>query len=519
MTAHSPHLDASTREPPDGTGRAARRHLHLTVLGHWHVGLIGARVRVRSHPGGFPLSRTTPHFAPHGVPLGDPFISRTPLRIEPLGALGARVDRAGARTPASVDGAPLRGPVTLDHARLEQGVVLTLGDRVALLLHLRADVDHDDDDHGFVGQAPAMIEVRRRLRLIADLDVPVLIRGPSGAGKELVAHAIHDASARRERPWVSVNMAAIPTALAASVLFGHVKGAFTGATTDQPGHFERAHGGTLFMDEIGDTPAEVQVMLLRSLATGELSVVGGRWLVWVDVWVIAATDADLERGVETGGFRAPLLYRLSGFQLWIPPLSARREDIGRLVAHFARQELRAIGREADLDRADPDAHYLPAALCAALTRAHLPGNVRQLHNIVRQLVILHREGRRIEQWADLVPPPAEGRAPADAPAALPPVARRLAEDIAPEEVQAALETHRYRIAGAAQALGISRGALYRLVEASGGLRKGSDLTPDQISAALATHPGQLAAAAQALRVSKVALTRRMTALGLKHPAR
>src|SRR5262249_34932398 len=155
-----------------------------------------------------------------------------------------------------------------------------------------------------------------------------------GTGKELVARAIHESGRRRGAVCLSVNMGAIPPSLATSELFGAVRGAYTGAVRDHLGYFQRAHGGTLFLDEIGETPPEVQVMLLRVLEPGEVQRVGSPQTQKVDVRLIAATDADLERALHEGRFRAPLLHRLSGYEIYIPPLRERRDDFGRLLFHF-----------------------------------------------------------------------------------------------------------------------------------------------------------------------------------------
>ncbi|HRI66149.1 MAG TPA: sigma-54 factor interaction domain-containing protein, partial [Polyangium sp.] len=155
---------------------------------------------------------------------------------------------------------------------------------------------------------------------VADLELPVLLRGETGSGKELVAHAIHKASPRRDKPFVAVNLGAIVPSLAVAELFGAEKGAFTGSIKRQVGYFEQAHGGTLFLDEIGEAPVELQVALLRALETGEIQTVGAMQGRKVDVRVIAATDADLEDKVDMGAFRAPLLNRLAAFELWIAPL-------------------------------------------------------------------------------------------------------------------------------------------------------------------------------------------------------
>ncbi|MEM7584996.1 MAG: sigma 54-interacting transcriptional regulator, partial [Acidobacteriota bacterium] len=236
----------------------------------------------------------------------------------------------------------------------------------------------------------------------ADLNIPVLIRGATGTGKELVAQALHRASSRRDSPFVAINLGAVTPTLAAAELFGVVKGAFTGAERKRKGCFERARGGTLFLDEIGEAPGEVQASLLRALETGSFLPVGGEAETAFDARVVAATDADLESAISAEGFRAPLLHRLGGYEIHLPALAERRDDMGRLLVHFLSQELMALG-EGDLIEAfgSLERPWLPAKLVARLARFDWPGNVRQLRNVARRLVIEGRHRARLE-WSPQV---------------------------------------------------------------------------------------------------------------------
>jgi two-component system nitrogen regulation response regulator GlnG len=231
-----------------------------------------------------------------------------------------------------------------------------------------------------------MQEVFRVIGRIADTRMSVLIRGESGTGKELVAQAIHDNSPRRARPLVAINTAAIPAELLESELFGHEKGAFTGAHSQHIGRFEQAHLGTLFLDEIGDMPAALQTRLLRVLSEGRFYRVGGRQEVNVDVRIIAATNQDLDTLVEQGKFRNDLFHRLNVLSLKIPPLRHRGEDILLLASHF-------------LGTSRSSSENSPKTLSVDVTRILLsynwPGNVRELENLVQQLSILS-VGSRIE---------------------------------------------------------------------------------------------------------------------------
>ena len=244
--------------------------------------------------------------------------------------------------------------------------------------------------HALLGESAPMREVFRRIGRIAASDLGALIVGATGTGKELVARALHAESARRLRPFVALNTAAIPAELLESELFGHEAGAFTGAMRRVPGRFEQAAGGTLFLDEIGDMPLALQTRLLRVLAGGEFYRVGGRELLRADVRVIAATHQDLDAKVAAGAFRADLLHRLDVVRIVLPPLAARRADIPLLARHF----LAAAAAELKL----PPKRFGAAAL-RALTAMEFPGNVRQLENLCRRLAVI-APGRDI-QLADL----------------------------------------------------------------------------------------------------------------------
>jgi two-component system nitrogen regulation response regulator GlnG len=230
-----------------------------------------------------------------------------------------------------------------------------------------------------VGRSPDMIEVFKTIGRVARSDVAVLITGESGTGKELIAGAIHDASARAERPLVTVNAAAIPRELLESELFGHERGAFTGAVEARPGRFREAEGGTLFLDEIGDMPLELQAKLLRVLQSGEVTSVGGGRPERVDVRILAATHRDLETAVATGRFREDLLYRLRVVPIHVPPLRERREDVGVLAEHF-------IQRYAEELTGEP--HFLSDAALEHLSAHEWPGNVRELENAIKRALVL-----------------------------------------------------------------------------------------------------------------------------------
>jgi two-component system, NtrC family, nitrogen regulation response regulator GlnG len=506
----------------------------LTLLFHPELGRVGERVVLSEIPFGREalVGRQEPEFCRPGTatgrPLADRHISRHPLRFQPAPEGGVILRVGESRTRVVADGDPVALVREFTAAEVERGVVLELSERVVVLLHhLRSVPAETAERFGLVGASPGMTQVRWEVRRVADLEVPVLLRGETGTGKELVARALHEAGPRRTGPFVGVNLGALPPSLVASELFGAVKGAYTGSVQNQEGYFRRAHGGTLFLDEVGEAPHEVQVMLLRVLETRVINAVGSQTPQRVDVRVVAATDADLEERVRREQFRAPLLHRLAGYEIWLPPLRERRDDIGRLLLHFLDQELRTVGERHRLD-ADPEAPtselWLPPGLVARLARYDWPGNVRQLRNVARQLVIGSRGlprlevGPAVERLLD-ESPTAQGRH--DTSTQIPVIRpeegagpRRKPGEVSEGELLAALRAHRWDLQAAARALRISRTSLYALIEASPGVRKAGDLRPEEIARCWEECGGDLDAMVDRLEVSKKALGRRLREMGL-----
>ena len=239
--------------------------------------------------------------------------------------------------------------------------------------------DPSEERLPLIGRSPAMQEIYRIIARLTQADLTVMISGESGTGKELVARALHDYGKRRHGSFVAVNMAAIPKELIESELFGHERGAFTGATGRGVGRFEQAEGGTLFLDEIGDMPLEAQTRLLRVLQQGEYTTVGGRTPIKTDVRIIAATNRDLRQLIQQGLFREDLFYRLNVVPMRLPPLRERVEDITDLVRHFLRKaELEGL-----------PVKRLETAAIERLKTHSWPGNVRELENLIRRLVVLN----------------------------------------------------------------------------------------------------------------------------------
>ena len=334
-----------------------------------------------------------------------------------------------------------------------------------------------------VGRSPAMQEIYRLLARLMQTDLTVMISGESGTGKELVARALHDYGKRRSGPFVPINMAAIPRDLIESELFGHEKGAFTGAAARSSGRFEQAEGGTLFLDEIGDMPMEAQTRLLRVLQQGEYTTVGGRTPIKTDVRIIAATNKDLRILIQQGLFREDLFFRLNVVPLRLPPLRERTEDISDLVRHFF-----TLAEKEGLPRKQLD----PAAL-DRLKRYRWPGNIRELENLIRRLAALY-------------PQEIIGASTLDAELAQP-VANPLEGDKIDETISSSLERHLSRYFGNYPGDSLPPPGLYHRVlkEVEGPL----------ISAALAATRGNQIKAAELLGVNRNTLRKKIRDLDVQ----
>ena len=326
---------------------------------------------------------------------------------------------------------------------------------------LRRELEGVYSFHALVGKSPAMRDVYRLLEQAAGLDITVLLTGETGTGKELAARAVHYHSARRERRFVPVNCGALPSELVESELFGHARGAFTGATGAKPGLFEEAQGGTIFLDEVGELPLPVQVKLNRALQEREIRRVGDNAPVKVDVRVIAATHRDLKAEASAGRFREDLFYRLHVYPVRLPPLRERREDIPLLAAHFLEKHAGASRRQL--------AGFAPEAL-RTLTGYAWPGNVRELENAVERSVAV-AAGPDVE-LRDLPPEVTgaqEGALPAEILARMP---YREAVDTARDRVSreylvALMREFGGNVTRAAERAGMERESLHRLLKRYG----------------------------------------------------
>ncbi len=495
----------------------------LTILCHPDPGRVGEVAPLTGLLSGKSqfLSRIEPKFYQRrcGVPrsLADHYLSRKPAGLTPGKEGGVVLDPTTTGTSLVADGRPLKAATELSSAELTRGLVLLFGNRVALLLHLTGPYSPLTEDYGLIGESAGIERVHREIQRVADLPFPVLLQGESGTGKELVARALHEASPRQKKPYVAVNVGAIPPALAAAELFGATRGAFTGATRQRLGYFQQAAGGTLFLDEIGEAPPELQALLLRVLENGEIQPVGAEKPLGVDVRIVSATDVDLEVATASGEFRSPLLHRLSSYEISLPPLRERREDFGRLFFHILGRELEALDEKERIATPVGDVRpWVPAPLISRLALHDWPGNVRQLQNVVRRLAVNSRGCPELQpdrKVARLL----RNALPAGKQARVTVAGRASYRDpgeVGSTELLAALRAHRWNVKLAAQQLNLSRTSLYALIQACPGLRKAGDVSREEIEQCAARCAGKLDAMVDELEVSKRGLQLRMKELGL-----
>ncbi|WP_404422142.1 PEP-CTERM-box response regulator transcription factor [Nibricoccus sp. IMCC34717] len=305
------------------------------------------------------------------------------------------------------------------------------------------------DFEGMLGSSPAMTKAFETIRKVATSDAPVLILGESGTGKEMAARAIHQRSNRRDGPFIAINCSAIPENLLESELFGHEKGAFTGAHAMRKGRIESAEDGTLFLDEIGDVPLPIQVKLLRFLQERTLERIGGRTQIEVDTRILAATNVDLQKAMAEGRFREDLFYRLAVVRFTLPPLRERDEDIRMVAQAFLNRFAAEAGKEG--------LSFTPDAI-RALHQHSWPGNVRELQNRVRRAVIMSESNRLTADDLELITPPKAGTGTS---------LKEAREALERDMIQAALRKHNWKISPAANELGISRPTFYELMDKLG----------------------------------------------------
>jgi two-component system NtrC family response regulator len=351
-------------------------------------------------------------------------------------------------------------PFNRDELKLTIKKALQLKELERVNVVLRQELQTRLGLDNIIAESPQMKRILEMLERVAPTETTVLILGESGTGKELIARAIHANSSRADGPFVAVNCAAIPENLLESELFGHVKGAFTGAIRDRIGKFEAAEAGTIFLDEIGEMRADLQVKILRCLEERSLERVGDNKPIRVDVRVLAATNKDLAKAIQAGEFREDLYYRLNVVPLSIPPLRERREDIRALAQHF----LKRLGAASRLTIA-PDAFR-------ALETYDWPGNVRELENALERAMIFHRgDVIRVEDLPETIRQP-RAREAAALPVSLPEAGLSL-EEVEKELILRALQKHEWNQSRAARYLGITRHTLLYRMEKYGIARPGS----------------------------------------------
>ncbi len=396
------------------------------------------------------------------IAIPDGAVSKRHARLV-LNDDGAVVFDLGSKNGTRVGGFKITSPTALAN-----GDVFELGPLTFVLRREREADPGDLVDVAPVVADPAMRAVVALVEQVAPSDLPVLILGETGSGKEVLATMLHARSLRTKRAFVRLNCAAIPVSLLESELFGHEPGAFTGAVGAKPGLVEEANGGTLFLDEVGELPLEAQTKVLRAIEDGTFYRVGGRRSVRVDVRFVAATNRDLEAGVASGAFRSDLFYRLAGITLRIPPLRERPEEIVLLAERFASEAARAL--------ALPSAPEISDEARAALRDHAFPGNVRELKNTMLRAVLLSRGAPLGASHLMLDAPPRSLAAPASGRPTLapPPVSEGPAGDLRAEiqavereRIQAALDACAGNQTRAAAKLGISRRTLISRIESLG----------------------------------------------------
>jgi DNA-binding NtrC family response regulator len=327
--------------------------------------------------------------------------------------------------------------------------------RLSRLEDENRELRHRLGKHELVGSGPAMKKLNTQIERVAASETRVCILGETGTGKELVARAIHEKSPRQEHPFITLNCAAVPAELIESELFGHEKGAFTGAAVKHVGKFEQADGGTLFLDEIGDMPVAMQAKLLRVLEEGEVERVGGDKPIKVNVRVLVATHRNLEELVKQNGFRRDLFHRIYVFPLTLPPLHERKEDFPELVAHFARQVAAQNGWKEKV--------FAEEAICE-LRKYGWPGNVRELRNVVERLILLASDEYVEAADVRLILPTSDstsdGGSGGSAGSATGTLAERT-EAFEREVMLAEIRRHNFHMTNVARALGLERSHLYK----------------------------------------------------------
>jgi two-component system nitrogen regulation response regulator GlnG len=439
---------------------------------------------------------------------------RPAFSVQGAGRGAVQILPGTAETRVKVDDQVLSQPRHLPREALERGVVIVVAQRIVLVLRLGAGASARGDDLGLAGVSEAVEGLRQQIRQVAPLAKDVLVRGETGSGKELVARAVHEASPRASRPFHAINMGRLVPATAASELFGHERGAFTGATDRHPGAFGLAEGGSLFLDEIGETPPEIQTMLLRALEAREIHPVGARQPRKVDVRLVLATDADLEGQVGAGRFDGALLSRLGHYTIKVPPMRDRREDIGLLLTRFLTEDFAREGLETPTL-----GEWLPGNIAAkAILAPWAAGNVRELKRFATDLFVRFRAVDRVtfdatieQALAASLPAPAA----AAPPPYLLPTARPRSGRIDPDLVARVYDETGRSPGKAAKALGMSPKTVYRVLRENPGIGSvAADIPAHELLRVYSEVDGDLGKMAERFKTTARALRQRLSVDGL-----
>lgn len=509
--------------------------LGLTIIWHPERERIGEQFVGGNQPGTLELGRFLPlfrHPGVNGLPLGHGSVSRDPIRLIRDDDNNLRLELPNSRMVIELNGQVIQEAQTLNAEQIEAGQILSLGRTVLLCLHWMRCLPKQNPIPNLLGVGSAAIIARDQIKQVASTDLPVLLLGETGTGKEIAARAIHALSLRNEAPLVTVNMAALNESLAAADLFGAAKGAYTGAQAVCKGLFAEAEQATLFLDEIGNTPASVQPMLLRVLEGGDYRPLGAHKDQHSSARIIAATDQNL----EAENFNQALLRRLESFVIHLPPLRQRREDIGVLIKHL-------LSTNALFDNAQ---RPFPTTLVNEMACYDWPGNVRQLSHVMKRAMLALQMGdtptpalsnliniapERISQSSQLKNYPSSTQlamptsvAPANANAnatanhqaqALPKAAQTYQKPAALNEasILRAMENNAWYIQAAAQELGISRPSMYKLLAAHSQIRRVEKIPVEEIQQALSTSANNVEQCAALLKTPTEALRRYLRGMG------
>ncbi len=517
--------EATLASPLSALRQDANPLLAVTIVWHPDFSRIGEQFIGGDSAAVIELSRFMPLFRSpggEGLALGLSGISRDPLRLVRDSENGLEIIPSSSRMVVELNGVEIHDAQILSAGQIEFGQILGLGRSILLCIHWMRCLPKNNPVTGFLGVGSAAIMARDQISQVAGTELPVLLLGETGTGKEIAARAIHAMGQRANRPMVTVNMAALNEALAAADLFGAVKGAYTGAQTARKGLFGEAEGATLFLDEIGNTPASIQPMLLRVLEGGDYRPLGAQQDQQSTARLIAATDQDL----DSDTFNQALLRRLESFVIHLPPLRARREDIGVLIQHLLKVNVQTAG----LDLSSMH------SLVTEFACYNWPGNIRQMAHVLKRAMLALQMGE-MPTFASLVKVSPDritssymastaisARAattvaavasptPTPTPLSINAVRKKLTE-LSETEVLAAMEENDWTIQAAAQQLGISRPSMYKLLEAHSQIRRVEQIGIEEIRQSLADSAGDVERCAALLKTPTEALRRHLRGLGL-----